>query len=88
MSLVLVSHEPARPELVLQAYHVLLTHHRPDATLVISGRDPGPDVREYARQLGLRGASFVQDAPPEGMPVRVVADSPLLTVEALLAQRH
>jgi len=85
VSLVLVSHETERPELVLQAYHVLLSHHRPDATLVVVGSDPGPDVREYARQLGLRGLTFGEEAPADGVAFEVIGDSPLLTVEALLA---
>jgi hypothetical protein len=79
-----VSQETARPELVLQAYHVLLTYHRPDATLVLT-TDPGPDVREYARQLNLRGATFGAEAPPDAVPFELVGVSPLLTVEALLA---
>ena len=87
MSLVLVSHETERPELVLQAYHVLLSHHRPDATLIVVGPDPGPDVREYARQLGLRGLGFADHAPADGLAFELVGDSPLLTVEALLANR-
>ena len=86
MSLVLVSHETERPELVLQAYHVLLSHHRPDATLVLVGPDPDPDVREYARQLGLRGLTFADEPPAAGIPLEVVGDSPLVTAEAVLAQ--
>ena len=84
MSLVLVSRQTERPELMLQAYHVLLSHHRPDATLVVVGPDSDPDVREYARQLGLRGLTFGVDAPADGVALEV-GDSPLLTVEALLA---
>ena len=89
MSLLLVSRETARPELVLQAYHVLLSHHRPDARLLLIGPDPGPDVREYARQLGLRGLVFVEEAPVEaadGVALDVVDDSPLVMAEAVLAR--
>ena len=83
MTLVLVSAETERPELVLQAYHVLLTYHRPDATLVLT-TDPGPDVREYARQLNLRGASFGAPAPEDAVPFDLVDGSPLLSVEAIV----
>jgi hypothetical protein len=85
VSLVLVSGETERPELVLQAYHVLLTHHRPDATLVLTV-DPGPDGREYARQLGLRGLQVGGDPPADAVRFELVGASPLVTVEALLAR--
>ena len=78
-----MSGETERPELVLQAFHVLLTYHRPDATLVLTV-DPGLDVREYARQLNLPGATFGGEAPEGAVPFELVGDSPLLTVEAFL----
>jgi hypothetical protein len=87
-NLVLVSHERDRPELVLQAFHVLLTHHRPDARLYLVGPPPAAELREYARQLNLHGFAFTDDEPGDDAPTGelvLVGDSPLLTVEALLA---
>ena len=46
-----------RPDLLVAAHHLLVTHHRPDATLALVGHHPSPhfarQVARYAESLGL-----------------------------------
>jgi hypothetical protein len=97
---ILVTTERERPEVAVQAYHVVVTHHRPGLHLIVVGDHLDDDrrrvLREYGRQLNLDGL-WVTDPLTDAQRAAVdkhaaawvdVVDGPLVTAEALLRNLH